>query len=170
MSKEQKKVFYSLIIGVILSIFIIFVGSICDFFHLKNTADKISIAFKVLIIPGVFLVIAVARLAKYRFFSDQDINGSGLTNGSEKAKILQALIQNTLEQLCIAFIAYTSWVAIMPLTSLSTIVLAAITFAIGRSLFFLTYHKGAGARALGFTLTFYPSVIMIITVIVYMLI
>ena len=120
----------------------------------------------------VFLLIIFVSEVSYseNYVPKTNINGSGLTNGSEKAKILQALIQNTLEQLCIAFIAYTSWAAIMPLTSLSTIVLAAITFAIGRSLFFLTYHKGAGARALGFTLTFYPSVIMIITVIVYMLI
>lgn len=170
MTKEQKKVFYGMVIGLTLSILIIFIGSTCDIFHLENTSNKLSIALKALLIPALFLIISVARLAKHRFFSSEDINGSGLTNGSQKAKVLQALIQNTLEQLCIVFIAYTSWAVTMPTTSLSTIVFAAITFGIGRVLFFLNYHKGAGARALGFTLTFYPSVIIILVVSIYILI
>ncbi|AEI36613.1 MAPEG family protein [Francisella salina] len=164
MTNEQKGVLQGLLIGIVLSILIVAIGSICDVFNLEKIDNKITIAFNSLIIPGVFLVIAVARLAKYRFFRDTDINGSGLTQGSQQAKILQSLIQNTLEQLCIAFVAYSAWSVTMPAQSMSTIIFAAITFALGRVLFFVNYRKGAGARALGFTLTFYPSAVMIITV------
>lgn len=98
-----------MIVGLALSIVIIFTGSICDIFHLENISNKLSIAFKTLLVPTLFLIISIARLAKYHFFSSKDINCSGLTNGSQNAKVLKALIQNTLEQLCIVFIAYTSW-------------------------------------------------------------
>ncbi|AIT10104.1 50S ribosomal protein L11 [Candidatus Francisella endociliophora] len=170
MTKQQKGVFYGLSIGIILSVAIIFVGSMCDFFHLSNVDNKLSIAFKALLAPGICLMVAIARLAKHRFFSAEDINGSGLTQGTQKAKVLQALIQNTLEQLVIAFVAYSSWSIIMPSLTMSTIFFAGIVFVIGRILFFTNYNKGAGARALGFTLTFYPSVIMIIVALIYLIV
>ncbi|WP_242482515.1 MAPEG family protein [Thiocystis violacea] len=77
---------------------------------------------------------------------------------------LQTLLQNTLEQFSIALIAYLSWAVAMPAAWMSVIPLAAMTFAIGRILFFAGYKKGAPSRALGFTLTFYPSVLMLLGV------
>lgn len=88
MTNEQKGVLQGLLIGIILSILIVAIGSTYDVFNLEKIDSKITIAFNSLIIPGVFLVIAVARLAKHHFFSDTDINGSGLTQGSQQAKIL----------------------------------------------------------------------------------
>jgi len=46
------------------------------------------------------LLICIARLAKHRFFTPEDINGSALTSGTERARLLQALLQNTREQTC----------------------------------------------------------------------
>ena len=50
----------------------------------------------------------------------------------------------------------------MPASTLSTVPLAALAFAIGRVLFFRGYGDGARARALGFALTFYPSLAMLL--------
>jgi uncharacterized membrane protein YecN with MAPEG domain len=170
MSEAQKGVLHGMVVGLALSMAIVLIGYACDCFHFSNIDNKLLIAFKALTLPGLFLIIAVARLAKYRFFSPEDIDGSGLTSGSKQAKILQSLIQNTIEQLCIAIIAYSAWAAIMPAQSMSVILLATLTFSVGRILFFVNYTKGASARALGFSLTFYPSVIMIFTAIIYMII
>ena len=56
--------------------------------------------------PAVALLIAIGRLANQRFGSPEDIDGSGLTAGSARAKLLQALLQNTLEQLALALPVY----------------------------------------------------------------
>ncbi len=49
----------------------------------------------------------------------------------------------------------------MPGPALGTITGAVILFAIGRVLFIVGYDRGAGSRALGFTLTFYPTAFML---------
>ena len=171
MTIKQKGVLKSLLTGMFLSIAMIVIGSFCNILTINTTniSSKLAIAFTALLLPGIFLVISVGRLAKHRFFTPDDIDGGGLTVGTEKAKSLQAIIQNTLEQFCIAMIAYTGWAVIMPNDSLSVIVYASIAFSIGRILFFIGYNNGAPARALGFTLTFYPSVIMIITISIYLI-
>ena len=170
MTDKQKGILKSMLIGMLLSMTMIVVGSFCNILTIDTTEinSKLTIAFTSLLLPGVSLIISVGRLAKHRFFTPDDIDGGGLTVGTEKAKSLQAIIQNTLEQFCIAIVAYTSWAVIMPNDSLSVIVYASIAFSVGRILFFIRYNNGATARALGFTLTFYPSVIMIITALVYL--
>jgi hypothetical protein len=105
-----------------------------------------------------WLLIAVALMARHRFFSSDDIDGAGLTNASAPAKVLQSLIQNTLEQTVLAISAYGAWLFLGPASSSGVIVYCACLFSIGRLLFFVTYARGAAARALGFGLTFYPTV------------
>jgi len=132
------------------------------------TADDTELGFRssilggVVLLPAIALVVAIGRLARHRFITPADIDGGGLTSGSGKARVLQSLLQNTLEQFCIAFAAYTAWCYTMPVSSMGVPVLCSIAFLVGRVLFFVSYEKGAAARALGFTLTFYPTVVMVI--------
>ena len=51
----------------------------------------------------------------------------------------------------------------MPVNALSAPVVCSAMFVVGRLLYFTTYKNGAPARALGFTLTFYPTVILVVT-------
>ncbi|HST35230.1 MAG TPA: MAPEG family protein [Allosphingosinicella sp.] len=106
----------------------------------------------------LWLLIGVALLARHRFFTPADIEGGGLTEGSARAKLLQTLIQNTLEQCVLAIPAYGAWLWLGPAERGGLAILCAALFAIGRLLFFLGYARGAPWRALGFTLTFYPTV------------
>ena len=50
----------------------------------------------------------------------------------------------------------------MPHAWLGSIPAAALLFLIGRLLFFRAYEHGAAFRAVGFALTFYASVLMLI--------
>ena len=54
----------------------------------------------------------------------------------------------------------------MPVTWMPGILAAAILFFVGRFLFIRGYAGGAPARALGFAMTFYPSVLMLFIILV----
>tara|TARA_B110000908_G_scaffold121384_1_gene142275 strand:+ start:338 stop:883 length:546 start_codon:yes stop_codon:yes gene_type:complete len=162
LTKNQYGVLKSVMFGLLCSFSLVIFGAWHNpfSFYELNEVDRLKIALTFSLLPALFLIISVGRLAKYRFFSATDIDGAGLTKATNKAKILQSLIQNTLEQTVIAVIVYLSWALLMPLTWLSVVPLAALSFSMGRILFFMGYEKGATSRAIGFTMTFYPTVIM----------
>ena len=169
LSKKQHGVLKGMIAGGLLTILVLIIGILLDPFHYVQSMTllaKLAIAIQYGLLLALCLVVSIARLAKHRFFTPEDIDGSGLTNGSEKAKTLQSLLQNTLEQSVLAGFIYLAWAIIMPITWLSVIPLSALLFTLGRFLFFINYHKGASARALGFTLTFYPTVGMLFCMII----
>ena len=109
------------------------------------------------VFASLWLLIGVALLARHRFFTPADIDGGGLTDGTPAAKLLQSLIQNTLEQTLLAMPAYGAWLWLAPEGRRGLVMVCAGLFGLGRLLFFLFYCYGAPARALGFTLTFYPT-------------
>ena len=132
----------------------------------SSFGDRIAFALKVDIVVALWLSISVGRLASHRFFTPEDIDGGGLSGGTQQARVLQATLQNTVEQTVLAVLAHTIWAVLMPLTWLAAIPAAAAMFVCGRILFVRGYARGAPARALGFTLTFYPSVLMILIMLV----
>jgi len=111
--------------------------------------------------PAAALAVCIARLARHRFFTPEDIDGSGLTQGTAQAGVLQALLQNTLEQLALALPAYVAWAVLAPAALVGLLPVAALLFVLGRALFFLGYARGAPARAPGFALTFYPTLLLL---------
>ena len=113
-----------------------------------------------LIAPAASLFICIARLAKHRFFTPDDINGSALTGGTSRAKLLQALLQNTLEQVAFALSVYFVCAFTFPSHLLGLIPAAAAMFFVGRVLFYAGYSGGAPSRAFGFAFTFYPTVLL----------
>lgn len=115
--------------------------------------------------PAAILLVCIARLAKHRFSTPQDIHGSALTEGTEGAKLLQALLQNTLEQTVLAIPVYFAASLVFRERFLPLVAAAAALFVIGRIQFFRGYANGAPARAAGFGLTFYPSVALLISVV-----
>jgi len=100
-------------------------------------AGRLALAVQFLLLPAVFLVLSIGRLAKHRFFTPEDIDGGGFSDDSEQARSLQSLLQNTLEQFCIAASIYLAWAVVMPGWALSVIPLSAIAFSVGRVLFLL---------------------------------
>jgi len=106
----------------------------------------------------VWLALNVGMLAKHRFFTPADIDGGGLSEGTSAAKVLQSILQNTLEQVVLAFSVHLIWAAAMPRTWQAAVPAAAMLFFVGRLSFWRGYAHGAPARAVGFALTFYPTV------------
>lgn len=134
---------------------------------LETVADRIRIALQWDLVVLLCLVYGIGRLASHRFFTPEDIDGGGLSEGTARSKLLQSMLQNTLEQATLAFMVHLIWAVTMPSHWQSVIPTATILFLTGRILFYAGYAKGAPSRALGFALTFYPSVLMLIIMIIY---
>jgi len=172
LSQKQSGVLKGMVSAMLTSILVILSAITLDPFnysHISQLPERLSILGLSLILPTLFLIASIGRLAKFRFFSPEDIDGSGLTSGTNEAIILQSLLQNTLEQIVIAYGVYTAWCLLMPSSWLSVIPLCSVLFAIGRVLFFRGYSRGAPARAFGFALTFYSTVLMFLVLVVHQL-
>jgi hypothetical protein len=130
-----------------------------------SMGDRLAYALKADILVIFWLLLCIGKLAGHRFFTPEDIDGSGLTAGTDKAKVLQSLLQNTLEQTVLAVTLHLIWAVVMPVTWMPGIPAAAILFFFGRIFFIRSYTGGAPARALGFSLTFYPSMLMLLIII-----
>lgn len=83
--------------------------------------------------------------------------------------MLQALLQNTLEQVLLAVLAHGAFAALAPPHWLGLIPTYTVLFVVGRLLFATGYAGGAGGRALGFALTFYPSMAMCVASLVMLI-
>jgi MAPEG family len=128
----------------------------------SDLTSRVTLASWALLLPAATLFVCIARLAKHRFFTPEDIHGGALTNGTERAKLLQSLLQNTLEQFCLALPIYIATSIIAPASLLPVVPAAAAMFLVGRLSFFAGYATGAPSRAYGFALTFYPTVLLLL--------
>src|SRR5688572_12509041 len=113
-------------------------------------APRLKLAALAGLAPAAFLFLCIARLAKHRFSTPDDIHGSALTEGTARAKLLQALLQNTLEQAVLAIPVYLAAALIFQPRFLPLIAAAAALFVVGRVQFFRGYAAGAPSRAVGF--------------------
>lgn len=131
----------------------------------EGASSAIAQALRWDVLLVVWLAVNIGMLARHRFFTPADIDGGGLSEGTSAAKVLQSILQNTLEQFVLAFSVHVIWAAAMPWTWQAAVPAAAILFFLGRMLFWRGYSHGAPARALGFALTFYPTVVMLVLVV-----
>jgi hypothetical protein len=122
------------------------------------SADPLRLAAGACLAVSIWLLIAVGGIANFRFFSPPDIDGAGLTAPSGKLKPKLAILQNTLEQVVLACVAYGGVAVFAPRTWLALLLVLPVLFSIGRIAFALGYRAGAAGRAFGFALTFYPTV------------
>lgn len=168
--EQQQGVLWRIGVGAAIS------GGVLAFVYFNNPfgfiepvalAERLQMLAYATLVLGLAVVFAVARVARWRWLNTADIDGALGLNSSEHVRVLQAQLQNTLEQSLIAFFVYFAWSLLMPAHSLSTVPAAASLFIVGRALFSLNYQHGAAARALGFALTFYPSVIMLLLMLIY---
>lgn len=170
MSVKQLGVLRGMVLAITVAVLTIILAIYFDPFSyslIENVLGRIEVLGISIILPTLTLIISIGRLAKFRFFSPDDIDGSALTKGSEGALLLQSLLQNTLEQLVIAISVYAAWSFFMPVSWLSVLPLCSVLFVFGRILFFKNYKDGAASRAFGFALTFYSTVVLFLVLVVY---
>ncbi|MEE4013055.1 MAPEG family protein [Roseibium sp. FZY0029] len=123
---------------------------------------RFTLAAQCLLASAFWLLLSIGILARHRFFTPEDIDGSGLTSGTAKARVLQAMLQNTLEQTALAALTYLAFAALTPAEYLGALPAAALLFWCGRALFWQGYAQGAAARSFGFALTFYSTVLLFV--------
>jgi len=141
--------------------------------EILRVEDTLSVRLSLLAKSGLaislWLLAAIGALARHRFFTPEDIDGSGLTEGSVTAKRLQSVLQNTLEQTVLALIVYGGFALLAPAQFLGALPAAALLFWIGRALFWRGYGQGAGGRAFGFALTFYLTAMLLAATLILVL-
>lgn len=171
-AEKQRGVFQRMIVGALVTAIVLLFGALLNPFGFAvdwNASERLWVAAVSLLFPAVMLMVSIGRLAMRRFNHADDIDGGGLTHGSVEAKILQSILQNTLEQAVLAGFVYVAWAAIMPGRTMSVVPLAGMLFVLGRIMFFASYSRGAPWRGTGFALTFYPSILMLVVVSTYLL-
>ena len=168
LTQKQRGVLLGMGVGLLSAIALIGIGAMTNPFGFDEDmgmASRIAVAIQCCALLCVFLVVSVGRLAGHRFFTPEDVDAGAAQGGSDRAHVLQSMLQNTLEQTVIASMVYMAWAVVMPAEWLSVVPMAAILFALGRILFFAGYEKGAPSRAFGFALGFYSSVGMLLCVV-----
>lgn len=121
-----------------------------------DAAVRLAFAAQWLLLPGLSLFAGIALIAQRRFFVADAIDGSPQTED----RLIQLTLrynQNTLEQIVLAAIAWAGLALALPYPDLKLIPAMAISFAVGRALFWAGYLVAPAARAIGFGLTFYPT-------------
>jgi hypothetical protein len=125
---------------------------------LPNPPSRIAYAIHADAVAMLWLLAAVANVARKRFFSPADIDGGGLSPASGHISVDIAIVQNTLEQSVLASILYPSLACLASGDEFLMTPQLLTLFCIGRLTFWLGYRHGAPWRAFGFATTFYPTV------------
>jgi len=122
---------------------------------------RLAFAARWMLVPALCLFAGIAAAANRRFFSSEAMDGTR-TPQSRALEINLRYNQNTLEQTVLATVAWSGLSLTLPHERLGLIAMLAIVFAIGRILFWIGYLIAPWARAIGFGLTFYPTVVVLI--------
>ncbi len=118
--------------------------------------DRLALAVRWLLVPGFALFVGIGMTANQRFLKSDAIDGERRVE-SKGFEINLRYNLNTLEQLALATVAWTSLALVLPARDLAVIPRLAILFGVGRALFWLGYLYAPWARAYGMGLTAYPT-------------
>lgn len=125
----------------------------------RDLADRLMVAATAGAIVAAWLAAAIARVAFLRFTSPTGIDGAAVESEEPPdLRMARAILSNTLEQMALALPACLA-VAVLIDSGGAVIAALAGLFSAGRLLFWSGYAEGGPARALGFALTSYPSVV-----------
>lgn len=126
-------------------------------------SQRLATAIMVDLTVVAWLAGGIANVARLRFFSPTDIAGSGRTDASTAVRDASAVLQNTLEQVALAVPVHIA-AAVMIERSATLSIALGLMFTIGRTAFWRGYSHGAQARAFGFAMTFYPTLVTLFVV------
>jgi len=130
---------------------------------LPRLEDRLAFALRCDLFVVAWLAAAVAAVARGRFFSPADIGGAGYGSAGPRIAVASAVLGNTLEQVVLAVVAHVGLGSLLRGWELVVVPLLVGLFCAGRLAFWMGYRHGAGGRAFGFGLTFYPSVLALVS-------
>jgi hypothetical protein len=158
---EQRRIVLGVSLALVVSAIVLIGGYLTlaiPLHHDATLAERLAFALKVDLVVLLWLIAAIANVGNRRFFSRDDIQGAGFYPPSERIAVPVAILQNTLEQALVAIGAHLILGTLLVGEELIILPLLALLFCIGRATFWAGYRGGAGRRAFGFALTFFPSV------------
>ena len=123
---------------------------------LWTVAERLELMIQCSIIALVPAVAAIAVVAAQRLNPDMWV-GQQVKRYSA-LDINTRFILNTVEQFIIFLVALAGVALYLPLEEAHSIPLLTSLFLMGRGLFWYGYHKNPYLRALGFGITFYPTI------------
>ncbi len=156
LSTVQRGVARGMVAAAVVGIGALLAAGWCDPGH--ALPERLRVLAAALVVPGLWSAAAIGNVARLRFFSARSIDGGDADPALAQGR---AIAQNTLEQTVLAAIAYGALTLATDRSVLPVAVLA-ICFSIGRVGFWAGYRRGAAARAFGFALTFYPTVLALL--------
>jgi len=155
MTRDQKQVLAGMVSAAALTV----IALLAVYFLSKSGVDHVCLSAPVAsALAALALVVCIADIAKKRFFHADVIDGAAYDKPGSEVAVDKAVLQNTLEQTVLAVIAYNGLAAVAPGLAPVLLPLLLLLFLLGRVFFIFGYRKGAGGRAFGFALTFYPTV------------
>lgn len=152
-----------MLISVVLSVVAIAAGIASSTGNALSLEAKLETAFQAGLVPVLWLALSIGNVARIRFLSANDIDAAISGEPSERLMIARAILQNTHEQATLAVVAYLAAALTFADTPTLLLILATL-FSAGRALFWFGYSAGAVGRAIGFALTFYPSLVLLIVI------
>ena len=157
MSPERRGVAQGMAAGVLVAVVALAIG--LNTGAIGAPTETLGAAVAIL---GLWVAATIGNVARLRFFAPDAIDAAIGGGDPPAIRIAQAVSQNTLEQAVIAGFAYAALTLVAG--SAGAIALLVGCFSVGRVLFWTGYARGAAARAFGFALTFYPSVLALLVV------
>ena len=124
---------------------------------MRDAAARLLFAARVELFVALPLACCIGVMAARRFLSPADIAGSAFAPPGERTAVPLAVLQNTLEQTVLAVVAHLGFAATVRVAELALLPVLAALFCLGRLAFAVGYRHGAGGRAFGFALTFFPT-------------
>jgi hypothetical protein len=129
-----------------------------------DAGQQIAQTLPWLLVPAACLFVGIGFVANRRFLSEDAIDG-GASPG-RAAVIASRYIQNTLEQAVLGTLVWLALAAIEPARAAVLVPMLATLFGIGRIAFWIGYLLAPWGRAFGFGLTFYPTAVALVWLIV----
>ncbi len=128
--------------------------------ELMSMADRLAFVFQCELFAMLMLLAGIGTIAKQRFQNKEAIDGA-TSNLPPAIELNLRYLQNTFEQFVLVVIAHLVLVTVIDSESVKIIPLLVCWWVIGRILFWLGYHQFPVGRAVGFGITFYPTVCVI---------
>jgi MAPEG family len=163
---EQRTIARSACVAIGLTSIMLALTGFIVFFEANHLPQRLTLFALALAALAIALFRDIARLANHRFTEPLDRDAAAASTMTATADMLSAILRNTHEQATLAVLVYAMAAILLPGHWTDAIAGCAAFFLMGRLFFAAGYAKGAGSRAFGFGLTFYPTVALAILTVV----
>jgi hypothetical protein len=158
---KQRRVRFSIAAGVAASAGVAALGyAFVPAPAVASLSDRLRLGVECACVAALALAAAVGAIAMARYGNPEAIDGQRSPGGRIDTAL--RILQNTLEQLVLAAVAYVGFAALAPARMLPILPAMVGWWLVGRMLFAVGYFVGDNARAFGFVATFIPSATMLV--------